>query len=1010
MKSTFNKNLFKRSLLAATAAMLLAGCGSDDDADIPLPPPPPANTAPSITSTGVTASTEGAVYTYTLAATDADGDTLTLTALTIPAWLSFDAASGALSGTPAAADVGQHAVTLSVSDGTDSVSQSFTIVVDAAVVPNTAPSITSSEVTTATEGTAYTYTLTATDADGDTLSLSATTLPSWLSFDAATGVLSGTPATADVGANPVILSVTDGTEAVTQEFTITVDAVAVVNTPPVITSTGVTTGSVGASYTYTLEATDVDGDTIDLSAVTVPPWATFDITTGILSGTPDVAGDYTVELMASDGIDDETQTFTIVVAEASSITVELLVFENAAQEGWVAWTDNGGPTELFTDDAEHDLTTRFTLTKASVAGFSARPSENVNGVPFDASGIVSNGMLTFELKMLEAPTAGVVDWKLKIEGSASNVEVNLSTAIQGHATPVKDVWQTYSFPLANLDVAGGLDFSDITLFMVFPNYNDATGADYLIDNFKIVTGADLGGGDNGGGDTTGITIEDFESAIDSYTFNNFDGGVSTVLANPDASGINTSAQVVKMEKFAGQPWGGSTLLDVTPFALPANSNFTLKVWSTRAVDVLFKLEGGPVGERTQTHSGSGWEELSFDFAGVEGTGINGITLIFDNGTPGDAAADPDNWTFYYDDMLLAEGTPGDTGGEVVTTTVDDFENAIDSYTFNNFEGGVSTVVANPDATGINTSTQVVKMEKFAGAPYGGSTLLDVTPFALPTDSSFTVKVWATRAVDVLFKLEGGPVGERTATHGGTGWEELSFDFTGVEGNGINGITFIFDNGTVGDAALAAADWTFYYDDIVLVAGGGGSSGPAVGIADTASFGEVTNGGFETGNLDGWLAGSGAAAELDDLGSYLVKIVATEAQNQNIYQDRIGEGLYTAGQALTVSFDMRGTAINGGVVSALLYTDDPTQVSKTEELLPLALNENWTPYTFTVIAGDPIGWGVSIRLASVCGAVGGCAVTAYFDNISVSVTPQRLDGASTYQISNMDLERVNNVGC
>ena len=986
MSSNYNKNLFKQILLAGTAAMFLAGCGSDDDEDVPPPPPSPANTAPSITSTGVTSSTEGTAYTYTLAATDADGDTLTLTAPTIPTWLSFDAASGALSGTPATADVGQHAVTLSVSDGTASVSQSFTIVVDAAVVPNTAPSITSSAVVAGTEGVAYTYTLTATDADGDTLIMSATTLPSWLSFDAATGVLSGTPATADVGASLVALSVTDGTDAVTQDFTITVEAAVVVNTAPVITSTGITTGTVGTAYTYMLEATDVDGDSLDLSSVTAPAWATFDTATGILSGTPDMAGDYAVELMVSDGTDDVTQAFTIVVAEASSITLELLVFENAALDGWVAWTDNGGPTELYTDDAEHDITTRFTLTQPSVAGFSARPSENVNGVPFDASGIVSNGMVTFELKMLEAPTAGVVDWKLKIEGSASNVEVNLSTATEGHATPVQDVWQTYTFPLANLDVAGGLDFSDITLFMVFPNYGDATGADYLLDNFKIVSGADTGGGTE-----PETLMEDFENAIDSYTFNNFDGGVSTVLANPDASGINTSAQVVKMEKFAGQPWGGSTLLNVTPFALPANSSFTLKVWSTRAVDVLFKLEGGPVGERTATHGGSGWEELSFDFTGVEGDGTNGITLIFDNGTLGDAAGDPAAWTFYYDDIQFVEGTPGDTGGEPVATTVDDFESAIDSYTFNNFDGGVSTVLANPDASGINTSAQVVKMEKFAGQPWGGSTLLNVTPFALPANSSFTLKVWSTRAVDVLFKLEGGPVGERTATHGGSGWEELSFDFAGVEGAGINGITVIFDNGTPGDAAGDPAAWTFYYDDIVLIAAGGGNGGVAVGIADTASFGEVTNGGFETGNLDGWLAGSGASVELDDLGSYLVKIVAAEAQNQNIYQDKIGEGLYTPGQALTVSFDMRGTAVNGGVVSALLYTDDPTQVSKTEELLPLALNEDWTRYTFDEIAGDPIGWGVSLRLASVCGAVGGCAVTAYFDNISVTATPQKLDG-------------------
>jgi hypothetical protein len=160
-----------------------------------------------------------------------------------------------------------------------------------------------------------------------------------------------------------------------------------------------------------------------------------------------------------------------------------------------------------------------------------------------------------------------------------------------------------------------------------------------------------------------------------------------------------------------------------------------------------------------------------------------------------------------------------------------------------------------------------------------------------------------------------------------------------------------------------------------------------GVENTADFGEVLNGGFENGLAD-WQAGAGASIVTPNSGSNMVKIVVGNGGNENIFQAGIGEGVFTPGQALTVSFQMRGTAGPGGVVSVLLYTDNvggEPAVTKTQELLPLALNADWTPYTFNVIAGSPIASGVSIRLAAVCGAVAGCTVEAYFDNIKIAPT-------------------------
>ncbi|MBT0964320.1 putative Ig domain-containing protein, partial [Denitromonas iodatirespirans] len=79
------------------------------------------NEAPSFVSSAVTGATEDTAYSYSITTTDPDaGATLTITAPTLPAWLTLtDNGDGTatLSGTPTNAEVGNHAVSLQVSDG-----------------------------------------------------------------------------------------------------------------------------------------------------------------------------------------------------------------------------------------------------------------------------------------------------------------------------------------------------------------------------------------------------------------------------------------------------------------------------------------------------------------------------------------------------------------------------------------------------------------------------------------------------------------------------------------------------------------------------------------------------------------------------------------------------------------------------------------------------------------------------------------------------------------------------
>ena len=152
--------------------------------------------------------------------------------------------------------------------------------------------------------------------------------------------------------------------------------------------------------------------------------------------------------------------------------------------------------------------------------------------------------------------------------------------------------------------------------------------------------------------TTMATLPiDFERS-DYWSFSGFDGGFATVVPNQQADAINASANVGSMKKFVGRTWGGSTLKLDGAVDFTTASIFTMKVWSARPVPVLLKLEGLNV-ERTAMHTGMGvWQELSFDFSAEPGSQVTAITIIFDNGTMGNAALDETNWSFLFDDITV----------------------------------------------------------------------------------------------------------------------------------------------------------------------------------------------------------------------------------------------------------------------------------------------------------------------------------------------------------------------
>ncbi|MCD4811316.1 putative Ig domain-containing protein [bacterium] len=100
----------------------------------------------------------------------------------------------------------------------------------------------------------------------------------------------------------------------------------IVNRDPEIISTPVTSAGVNVLYTYDVEATDPDGDTLTYSFTTTPSGMAIDSGTGLITWTPDSGqiGTHDVEIQVSDGRGGtDTQPYTILVSATANRAPEI---------------------------------------------------------------------------------------------------------------------------------------------------------------------------------------------------------------------------------------------------------------------------------------------------------------------------------------------------------------------------------------------------------------------------------------------------------------------------------------------------------------------------------------------------------------------------------------------------------------------------------------------------------------------------------------------------------------
>ena len=207
---------------------------------------------------------------------------------------------------------------------------------------------------------------------------------------------------------------------------------------------------------------------------------------------------------------------------------------------------------------------------------------------------------------------------------------------------------------------------------------------------------------------------DFEDPTLNYSFVDFGNAQSTVIPNPDPSGINTSSTVAQSVKFSGsEVWAGSFLTIDEPVDFSSLNNIAVDVWTSEVGEVVkLKLENSANPDiNTEvdmtTTVNQGWETLIYDFSASDlSQDYDRVVIFFDFGNVGD------DTSYYFDNIRLSLPAVSNF------TTVEDFQgDTPGNFSFGGVEG--VQLVSNPNPSGTNTTSTVMQFTKTEGAEVWG---------------------------------------------------------------------------------------------------------------------------------------------------------------------------------------------------------------------------------------------------------------------------------------------------
>ncbi len=278
------------------------------------------------------------------------------------------------------------------------------------------------------------FTVQGSDSDGDSLTYSASSLPTGATFSGQT--FTWTPTTSQAGTYTTTFTVSDGSAQDSETVTMTVQQVSTPNTAPVLAGVGNKSTQENQTLSFSVSATDADGDSLTYSASGLPSGAGFSSQSFSWTPSYDQSGTHEMTITVSDGSAQDSETISISVTNVNRAPTLNSVGSQSTQEETLltftlAGSDPDGDTVTYSASG---LPSGATLSGNT---FSWIPSSSQVG-SHSATFAVSDGDLQDTETVTLTVTAGAADETAPVVSQstpkANAIQVPLNNLMTLHIT------------------------------------------------------------------------------------------------------------------------------------------------------------------------------------------------------------------------------------------------------------------------------------------------------------------------------------------------------------------------------------------------------------------------------------------------------------------------------------------------------------------------------------------------------------------------------------------------